>query len=117
MNNQTMSYDLNSIITEYKNLITKMIEIQKTRKNFLDVSKTIATGTIKFTKEEILHINPIFKKEFIANGLVAHVTKRENGKNSYYYEIRYRSNRFNFSASSTSLKDAKQKFIKKTFNI
>lgn len=55
-----------------------------------------------------------FKKEFIANGLVARVIKRQSGKNSFLYEIRYRRNGYNISASSTDLKEAKAKFLKMT---
>ncbi|MBQ8283456.1 MAG: hypothetical protein IJX75_00025 [Clostridia bacterium] len=55
-----------------------------------------------------------FKKEFIANGLCAHIIKRKSGKRTFCYEIRYRSNGYNISASSKDLETAKQKFIAKT---
>ena len=55
-----------------------------------------------------------FKKQFIANGLVARVIKRESGKNTFCYEIRYRANGFDISASSTDLAIAKTKFLEKT---
>ena len=54
-----------------------------------------------------------FKKQFIANGLVAHVIKRKSGKNSFCYEIRYRSNGFCISAASNALNKAKAKFLQK----
>ena len=41
-----------------------------------------------------------FKKEFIANGAVAHVIKRPSGKHTFIYEIRYRRNGYNISASA-----------------
>ena len=56
-----------------------------------------------------------FKKQFIANGLVAHVIKRKSGKNTFCYEIRYRSNGFCISATANDLNKAKAKFYKKTF--
>lgn len=55
-----------------------------------------------------------FKKQFIANGHVAHVIKRKRGKNSFCYEIRYRSNGFEISAASNDLNKAKAKFLQKT---
>lgn len=55
-----------------------------------------------------------FKKQFIANGLVAHVIKRKSGKNTFCYEIRYRSNGFCISAAANDLNKAKAKFLQKT---
>lgn len=55
-----------------------------------------------------------FKKQFIANGLAAHVIKRKSGKNSFCYEIRYRSNGFEISAAANNLNKAKAKFLQKT---
>ena len=72
------------------------------------------TAIIKFTYKEIQMMSFTFKKEFIANGLAAHVIKKESGRNSYCYEIRYRSNGYNIIASSTNLAEAKRKFLAKT---
>jgi len=72
------------------------------------------TTIIKFTYKEIQMMSFTFKKEFIANGLAAHVIKKESGRNSYCYEIRYRSNGYNIIASSTDLAEAKRKFLAKT---
>lgn len=72
------------------------------------------TTIIKFTYKEIQMMSFTFKKEFIANGLAAHVLKKESGRNSYCYEIRYRSNGYNIIASSTDLAEAKRKFLAKT---
>ena len=66
-----------------------------------------------FTKEELQRMPKTFKKEFIANGAVAHIIKRESGKNTFCYEVRYRRNGFNISASSKSLQEAKNKFLDK----
>ena len=54
-----------------------------------------------------------FKKEFILHGAVAHVIKRPSGKSSFTYEIRYRRNGYNISATSKNLEEAKKKFIDK----
>ena len=68
---------------------------------------------MKFTNEETLKIATAFKKQFIANGLVAHVIKRKSGKNSFCYEIRYRSNCFEISAAANDLHKAKATFLQK----
>lgn len=71
------------------------------------------SGFLKFTQKEISKMTKTFKKEFIANGAVAHVIKRQSGKYTYIYEIRYRRNGYNISASAKSLEEAKKKFIDK----
>lgn len=74
--------------------------------------KTIS-GFLKFTQREISKMPKTFKKEFILNGAVAHVIKRPSGKRTFIYEIRYRRNGYNISASAKSLEEAKKKFIDK----
>lgn len=72
------------------------------------------SAMIKFSLNEIdLMLQP-FKKEFIANGCVAHIIKRPSGKNGCYYEIRYRRNGYNISVSNKNLKRAKNAFINQT---
>ena len=72
------------------------------------------SATLKFNRQEISKMSKTFKKEFIANGLAAHVIKRPSGKTGFYYEIRYRRNGYNLTASAKNIKDAKQKFLKMT---
>jgi len=72
------------------------------------------SSIIYFTHKEIEKMAKSFKKAFIANGLVAHITKRVSSKNTICYEIRYRANGYDISASSTDLKTAKAKFLSKT---
>ena len=50
-----------------------------------------------------------FKTVFISNGLAAHVVKKQSGKNSFYCEIRYRANEYNFTNLSTPRKPLKNK--------
>lgn len=71
-------------------------------------------GIIKFTEKEISKMSKTFKKQFIANGLCAHITKRDSGRNTYCYEIRYRANGYKIEVSSTDLATAKKKFLEKT---
>ena len=55
-----------------------------------------------------------FKKEFIGNGLAAHVRRRIRCKNSVNYEIRYRRNGYDITAYGTTLEIAKENFLKAT---
>ena len=49
-----------------------------------------------------------FRKEFRADGCTARIRKKPSGKNGYLYEIRYRRNGYNISASNKNLEEAKQ---------
>lgn len=75
--------------------------------------ETTTSGFLKFTQKEISKMPKTFKKEFILNGAVAHVIKRPSGKRTFIYEIRYRRNGYNISASAKSLEEAKKKFLDK----
>ena len=76
-------------------------------------SKAVSS-IITFSQKEISKMDKTFRKEFIANGLVAHVIKRKRGKNAIVYEIRYRRNGFDISATSANLDEAKRRFLKMT---
>ena len=102
-----------NLSSEFSQLIDKVIEQESHNLPQPTQEKTI-TATIKFKKEEVAQMAKTFKKEFIANGLVARVIKRQSGKNSFLYEIRYRRNGYNISASSTDIVEAKRKFIEMT---
>ena len=52
-----------------------------------------------------------FKKEFIGNGLAAHVLKRDLYKKAVYYIIRYRRNGYEIQVGATTLEEAKEKFL------
>lgn len=102
------------IASDFNSTIERLIQAENHTES--SIKRKATTCTLKFTKEEISKVKmaTTFKKEFIANGLVAHITKRESGKNSYCYEIRYRSNGYKIEASSTNLTEAKRKFLAKT---
>ena len=69
--------------------ILAVIETEE-RTGGLATEKEKALSTlIKFSKDEVMKMSKTFKKEFIANGCVAHVIKRPSGKSGYFYEIRY----------------------------
>ena len=97
---------------EFGKLIEKVIEKESSLPT-PTIEKSV-TATIKFKKEEVAEMAKTFKKEFIANGLVARVIKRQSGKKTFLYEIRYRRNGYNISASSTDINEAKRKFIDMT---
>ena len=57
----------------------------------------------KFTNKEINQMPKTFRKEFRADGCTAHIRKKQSGKNGYIYEIRYRRNGYDISASNKNL--------------
>ena len=64
-----------------------------------------------FSAKELSLMPKTFRKEFRTQGCTAHVRKRRSGKNSWNYEIRYRRNGYNITASANNLDQAKHKFI------
>ena len=72
------------------------------------------SATLKFNRQEISKMSKTFKKEFIANGLAAHIIKRPSGKRGVYYEIRYRRNGYDLYGAATDLAEAKKRFLQQT---
>ena len=103
-----------SLSGEFGKLIEKVIEHENHAPPTLMAQEKTVTATIKFTKQEVANMAKSFKKEFIANGLVARIIKRQSGKRTFLYEIRYRRNGYNISASSTDINEAKKKFLEMT---
>ncbi len=79
--------------------------------------KKTSSAKIKFTKKEIESMSKTFKKEFIANGMAAHIIERPSGKRGVLYEIRYRRNGYDIAVSNKELKTAKAMFIEATQNL
>lgn len=108
-------------ITEYVENVEKTLEELSLKTQFIKDFLTDCTDTggisgkevtaLTFTNKELKSMPKTFKNEFRANGCSAHITKRKSGKNNYCYEIRYRRNGYNISASSTNLTTAKERFI------
>ena len=69
------------------------------------------SSIITFSLKEISNMPKSFKKQFIANGLIAHVLKRKTSKHAFSYEIRYRKNGYHIYVTSYSLEIAKEKFL------
>ena len=107
--------ELVQLANELNSTILKVIELEKSGQ--LPQERNALSAAIKFTKEEIRGMSKSFKKEFIANGCVAHVTKRPSGKDGVYYEIRYRRNGYNITVSNKDLNKAKQLFVERTAHL
>ena len=98
--------------------ILRAIEMEKASECTIPMlKKKSLSASIKFTMKEIDKMSKTFKKEFVANGLVAHVIKRASGKSGFYYEIRYRRNGYNLRAANKDLAVAKAKFIELTHHL
>ena len=76
--------------------------------------KKCVSTLIHFTQKEISKMAKTFKKEFIGNGLAAHVLKRDLYKKAVYYIIRYRRNGYEIQVGATTLEEAKEKFLEAT---
>lgn len=79
--------------------------------------KKTSSAKIKFTKKEIESMSKTFKREFIANGMAAHIIERPSGKRGSFYEIRYRRNGYDIAVSNKELKTAKAMFIEAKQNL
>ncbi|MBQ8659153.1 MAG: tyrosine-type recombinase/integrase family protein [Clostridia bacterium] len=64
----------------------------------------------KLTNKEIQKMPTRFQKEIIIQDKIVKVRRRKSGKHTTNYEIRYRRDGFNVTASSTDLEIAKEKF-------
>ena len=77
-------------------------------------TKTAVSSVLRFSQKEIVKMSKTFKKEFIANGLAAHIIKRTRYKNSISFLIRYRRNGYEITAYGKTIDEAKQNFLKAT---
>ena len=116
MYNLTAKLMLASDKREMLGIVNEFMELAKRfeEKESYEKERKTESYVLQFTKQEISQMATTFKKEFIANGLTAHVIKRTSGKNTFLYEIRYRSNGYKIETSSTNLAMAKHKFLEKT---
>lgn len=77
------------------------------------INKLTESSEVLFSEKEILKMPKTFRKEFRVQGCTARVRKRKSGKHTWNYEIRYRRNGYNVTASANKLDEAKAKFIEK----
>ena len=106
--------ELIRLSSQLNSVIERAIEMEKAGTSLTTDLRKTSSALIKFTKEEIDKMSKSFKKEFIANGCVAHIIKRPSGKKGFYYEIRYRRNGYNITESNADLKKAKLQFVEAT---
>ena len=97
--------------------ILAIIETEERTGGLATEKKKALSAIIKFSKGEVMKMSKTFKKEFIANGCVAHIIKRPSGKSGWYYQIRYRRNGYDISVADKNLDTVKQKFIEKTLHL
>lgn len=79
----------------------------------IEPTEDFEEGTIKFTEKEIVKMPSSFRKTFRALGCTAYVRRRAGGRYNCSYEIRFRGDGYNISASAKTLDKAKEKFIEK----
>ena len=78
---------------------------------YTDKPKNTKKPILKFTKEELDKMPKELKKEFRADGVTARIYKRETGKNSFTYDIKYRRNGYNVVVTGKNLEEAKERFM------
>jgi integrase len=83
----------------------------KVEKSTLNEQDKQAKFGLQFTTKEIDQMPKTFKKEFRAEGCTARIRKRQTGKNSYTYEIRYRRNGYNITITDKNLENGKNRFL------
>ena len=66
---------------------------------------------ITFTKKELMSMPKKFREYFMHDGRKHKVRRRQTGKNSYSYNIRYRRDGYDIDVSSTSWEEVRQRFI------
>lgn len=103
--------DILALTNELNDCIARLLEAERRADISTQKNEKTVTGFLKFTNEEVSKMPKTFSKEFRSDGCTAHIRKIQSGKNTYCYEIRYRKNGYNISASSTSISTAKEKFI------
>lgn len=83
--------------------------------NLIEEEKEISKDgyiQVNFTQKELNTMPLQFKKEYRLDGTIVHCRKRPCGS-SFTYEMRYRRNGYNVTATAKRLEDCKAKFIAK----
>ena len=95
-----------------KILLSSLLSTFRQEADFpMQQTQNSVSSIITFSLKEISNMPKSFKKQFIANGLIAHVLKRKTSKHAFSYEIRYRKNGYHIYVTSYSLEIAKEKFL------
>lgn len=70
-------------------------------------------GYVEFTEKEIFYMPKQFKTKYRIDKKIVRCRKRPSGANGFTYELRYRCDGYNISASGKTLEKAKANFIAK----
>ena len=79
--------------------------------SLLDTERCNDDINLLFTRKELMSMPKQFREYFTHDGRRHKMRRRQTGKNSYSYNIRYRRDGYDIDVSSTSPEEAKQKFI------
>lgn len=116
------SYDVDEDVAEHKRTLFRVIEggkfspiSGKTEKEIpgAGTSGEAEQGFVEFTEQEIKQMPAYFKKLIVIQKKRCRVRIRPCGKNTTGYEIRYRAEGYNLSASGKTIELAKANFLKK----
>ena len=69
--------------------------------------------SVSFTEKELFYMPLQFRKEYRMDGTVVRCRKRPTGYNKFTYEMRYRRDGYNVTATAKSLEECKSKFLAK----
>lgn len=81
-----------------------------TNENDYDCSESV---NIIFTKEDMNKMPLQFRKEYRIDGSIVRCRKRPTGQNKFTYEMRYRRDGYNVTATAKTLEECKAKFLAK----
>ena len=97
--------------------LTENIVGVEDKNNKEQIEKMNGSEILVFSQKEIYSMPRPFRKQFRCKGLTAHVHRRKSGKSNWNYEIRCQFSGIKINVSSNSLEVAKQKFIKRLYEI
>lgn len=92
--------------------LTQLITLQE-KPNTSEIKDCSEYVEFTFTQGEINKMPLQFRKEYRIDGTVIRCRKRQSGKSSFTYEMRYRRDGYNVTATAKSLDECKAKFLTK----
>lgn len=112
---QTSEYIYQRCYMNTKEALSELLQKIENLEHHLSSSTEEKTESrlLRFTNEEILKMPKTFKREFRIRGGYAHIRKRSDDRYNESYEIRYRKNGYNISASGRTIEIAKANFLEK----
>ena len=104
------------------NDITTITTIEEENKNEEELKELIEDAkrgqeneniSVIFTEKELFNMPLQFRKEYRMDGTVVRCRKRPTGYNKFTYEMRYRRDGYNVTATAKTLDECKKKFLQK----